>query len=306
MKGTRKIPPRQKRGRRPKQRQLHVPGAGEVEGQQLGQIQPVERRQVGAVVLDGATHQGLRQEQHRDDREDPDRGALRGGQSHLAGLAERQRGCLRAVPPDLLAPPPVHGEHDAGPAQQRDQRQHRPHHDRCGGPIVDPRLGRPVVGVAVTVTRALGGGRPRRPREKRGEVMDVGRAGDHVRQQPVLGGVLAEVIRVMLLEMVEGGRLLIGEHQRLGVGVVAVGAKLGHHPFLRVSSPLCPPLRGHIVGRHAQIFRGVVGTEVSAMPQHRPVLHQAARLIELLAAGDLGAAEQHLARLTNNVGRQRH
>ena len=150
----------QKRRRSPEQRQLHVPGPGQVVRQHPGQIQAEERRQVGPVVLGGRAQQRLRQEQHRHDREEPDGGPLGRRQAHLAGLAERQRGRLGAVPADLLAPPAVDGEHDPDAAEQRDQRQRRPHDHRRGRTVVDPRLGRPVVGVAVVVAGAFGRGLP--------------------------------------------------------------------------------------------------------------------------------------------------
>ena len=51
-------------------------------------------------------------------------------------------------------------EQDPDAAEQRDQREHAPDDHVGGRPVVDARLGRPVVGVGVVVARAL---RRRRP-----------------------------------------------------------------------------------------------------------------------------------------------
>jgi len=96
----------------------------------------------------------------------------------------------------------------------------------------------------------------------------------------------------MALDAVEFGGLPVGEYQRLGVGVVAVGPELGDHPISRVGHTLSPQLITNIVGCHPQVFGGVVGPQVGAVAQHRPVLHQPAGLVQLLAPGDVVAGEQ--------------
>src|SRR5690606_12893626 len=94
-------------GRGPEEGQLHVPGPGEVEGQQLGQVKAEEGAQVGAVVLDGATEQRLDEEERCDDEEEPGRDPLRRGDRDLSRLPEGQARLLGGVPADLLAPPTV-------------------------------------------------------------------------------------------------------------------------------------------------------------------------------------------------------
>ena len=96
----------------------------------------------------------------------------------------------------------------------------------------------------------------------------------------------------MALDVVECRGLPVGQHQRLGVWVVAVGAELGDHPIPRVGHTLRTQLIGDVVGCHPQVFGGVIGPQVGAVAQHRPVLHQPAGLVQLLALGDVIAGEQ--------------
>ena len=110
----------------------------------------------------------------------------------------------------------------------------------------------------------------------------------------------------MALDSVERRGLPVGEHQRLGVRVVAVGPELGDHTIARVGHALRAQLVGDVIGRHPQVFSGVVGPQVGAMAQHRSVLHQSAGLVQLLALGDVVAGEQDLARFADHPVRQRH
>ncbi len=296
----------QERRRRPQQRQLHMPGPGQVVGQQAGQIQAEERAQVGAVVLGQRAEQGLHQEQQGDDREEPHRGALRGGQPHLAGLLVGDGGRVGGVPADLLAPAPVDGEQDPGAAQQRDQRQRRPDNEIGGGPVVHPRFGRPVVGVGVVESRPFGGRRPRTPGEERRQVVDVGGLGDQIGGQPDAAGVRAEMRRVVLAQAMEGGGLRLGEHQGVGGLVEAVGPELADHPVVHLRDAGLLELRGDVLGGPPQVVGGVVGSEVGAVAVHRSVLHQPAGLEQFLAAGDVLAGEQHRAGLVDHLLGHRH
>ena len=133
----------------PEQRELQVPGPGEVERQPPGQVETEEGEDVRPVVLCRGPQDRLHHEEQGDDEEEPCRGPLARGQPDLPGLPEGDRRRLRAVPADVAAPPPIDGEHCPGAAQQDDQGQDAPHDDVGRRAVVDPRLGRPVVGVGV-------------------------------------------------------------------------------------------------------------------------------------------------------------
>src|SRR5512135_656015 len=64
----------------PEDRQLHVPGPGQVVREQLGQVEAEEGGDVGPVVLAGRAHERLREEQHPDDEEEPGGRPLRRGE----------------------------------------------------------------------------------------------------------------------------------------------------------------------------------------------------------------------------------
>ena len=88
-----------------------MPGAREVVREDLRQIDAEEAGQVGAVVLRGAAHQRLDEEQGRHHQEEVRRGALGRGERHLAGGEERE--------PLLLAPVPA----EEVPAAERGEQQ---------------------------------------------------------------------------------------------------------------------------------------------------------------------------------------
>ena len=184
--GRQEDPRGQEPRRGPEQGQLHVPGAGQVVREQLGEVEAEEAQDVGPVVLGRRPQQRLDQEQGGDGEEEPGRRALGRGQRHLPRLTERDRRGLRAVPADLRAPPPVDREQDPGAAEQDDQRQHAPDHHVRRRAVVHPRLRRPVVRVGVAVAGPLGRRRPRGPGEEGRHLADLGRVADHPRDQPVL------------------------------------------------------------------------------------------------------------------------
>ena len=82
----------------------------------------------------------------------------------------------------------------------------------------------------------------------------------------------------MLPDVLERLGLPVGEHDGLGVGVVAVATELGDDAVSRVGDALGPELAGHVVGGHAQVLGGEVRSEVGAVAEHRPVLLQPSRL----------------------------
>ena len=116
----------------------------------------------------------------------------------------------------------------------------------------------------------------------------------------------AEEVRIVAGDAVECGGLLVGEDQSLGGGVVAVGAEVPDDGGLRIAEALRLELFADVVGGAAQIVGGVVGAQIGPMPDHRSVFVQTPRLKELLAAGDVGAGEQHLARLGDHFVGHRH
>ena len=212
------------RGGDPEDRELHVPGAHQVEREDLGQVDPEEAGQLGSVVLRGGADERLEHEESRHHEEEPRAGPLRRRERDVAGRPEAQRGLLAPVPAEDV-PASERAEEQPDATQQRDQRQHRPDDHVGGGLVVHPRLGRPVVGVAVVVARPLGGTGPRRPSEERGQGAQVVTIGDRVGPQAVLGGGLGEEARVVADEPPVGLRLLARELEHARALVVAVGAE---------------------------------------------------------------------------------
>ena len=77
-------PRRDERGGDPEERELDVPGAHEVVGEDLRQVEAEEAVDLRPVVLRGRPDEGLNQEQGGHHEEEPGRGPLRRSQRHLA------------------------------------------------------------------------------------------------------------------------------------------------------------------------------------------------------------------------------
>ena len=246
-------------------------------------------------MLGGGTEQRLPEEEQRDHEEEPRGGALGGGHLDLARLPEGQRRRLGALPPDLLAPPPVQGEEHPGTQEQGGQGQCAPHEQVGRRGVVDELFRRPVVGVRVVVPRALCGGAPGGPGEEGRQLVDVRRVGDHVRDQPVLRGRRAEEVRVVALDVLEGPYLQVGQHQGPGVRVVAVGP----HDLDELAAGVLDAGGLELVEdeqrRAAQVVGGVVRAEVSAVTHDRAVLLQATAQEDLLTGRDVRTGEDDLA-----------
>ena len=191
-------------------------GAGEVERQELGQIDPEEVPELGPVVLGGRAHHRLDQEQRGHHQEEPSAGALRRGERHISGSLERERGLLAAVPAEEV-PAPERGEQQADASQQRNQGDDAPEDYVRGRPVVDELLGWPVVRVRVVVPGPAGRGRPSRPREERRELVHPLGVVDRVGEQAELRGRIAEVLGVVALQLFERLGLLRGERERVGL-----------------------------------------------------------------------------------------
>ena len=107
-------------------------------------------------MLDGGTEHRLDEEEQADDEEELGGRFWAGVITTSPGGRKASVGASAAVPADLLAPATEEREQRAEPGQQGDQRQRRPDQDVGGRRVVDPRLGRPVVGVGVVVSRTFG------------------------------------------------------------------------------------------------------------------------------------------------------
>ena len=141
-------PGSQKRRGDPKDRQLHVPGARNVEGQNARQIEAEEVGKLRAIMLRGAAQQGLQQKQQRHDQEEPGAGTLRRRERDFVRRPERDRLFLAAVPAQKI-PRPKAASRQPNAAQQGDQRKHAPNQRVRRGVIVHQRFRRPVVGVGI-------------------------------------------------------------------------------------------------------------------------------------------------------------
>ena len=277
----------------PEDGELHVPGAHQVERGELGQVHPEEAGQLRAVVLRGGTDQHLQHEQRRHHEEKPGAGPLRRGECHVTGRAEAQRGLLAPVPAEDV-PAPKGREQQADAAQQRDQRQHRPDDHVGRRLVVHARLGRPVVGVRVVVAGPLGRARPGRPAEERGQRGQVVAIGDGVGAQTVLGAGLGEIARVVRHEPAVGLGLGLGELEHARPLVVTVGAEVLDRTPAGAIGALAAVAALNVIRGPAQIVRGVVGAQVGAVAEHRPVLHEAVVEEDLLAALDLALGVNQL------------
>ena len=280
-------------GRDEEDRELDVEGAGEVEGEQLGEVDAEEVPELRAIVLRGGADHRLDQEQSRHHQEEPGAGALRGRQRHLPGLSECQRRLLAAVPAEEV-PASEGGEQQSDPAEQRDQRDDAPEDDVRGRPVIDEILGRPVVGVGVVVTRPAGRGGPGRPAEEGGQLVGLLGVVDRVRAQSLVGGRIGEVVAVVSFELGEGTRLGPGVRRACPPGVVAVRLEVGDRLLARAVGARAAVLAFNRERRPMKVVGGVVGAQVGAVAEDRPVLHQAVVEKDALPVADVVAGEDRL------------
>ena len=295
---------RDERRRDPEQRELDVPGAHQVVGEDAREVEAEEAADVGPVVLARRPDERLDQEQRRHHEEEPGAGALRRREGDIAGRAERQRRLLAPVPAEE-APAAEDAEQDPDPAEQRDQREDAPDDHVGGRLVVDARLGRPVVGVGVVVARPLGRGRPRRPAEERGQLPQLVAVGDRVRPQPVLRRRVGEEARVVPDQPPVGLGLRGRERERAGALVVAVGAELGDRAARRAVGAGAAVPADHEVRGAAQVVGGVVRAQVGAVAEDRAVLHEAVVEEDLLALVDVRRRVEHLPRGVDHALRRR-
>jgi hypothetical protein len=96
--GRQEDAPREEGGRDDEERQLQVPGAAQVVGQHLRQVEAEEAAVVGVVMGRSPAEQGLHQEEGGHREEVPRRGALSRRQRHLVWRDEAEPALLHAVP----------------------------------------------------------------------------------------------------------------------------------------------------------------------------------------------------------------
>ena len=114
----------------PEERQLHVPGAHQVVGEDLVQRDAEEAAEVGAVVLGSSPHEGLHEEQPGHGEEEVRRGPLR----RLASQSAHHQwtiAALDAVPPRLKLTVDVPGRVVPAGSQAFTAARHSARFSRC-------------------------------------------------------------------------------------------------------------------------------------------------------------------------------
>jgi hypothetical protein len=172
-----KDPHGQKGRRSEKEGQLQMPHARKIVGDPLVHRQAVKTVRLDVVVGIEASQQTLGQKQAGDHQEIPGGGALGAGQLDLAGRPKGQviRLGIGAVPAQNVVASDEEKE-QAGASQQGDQAQHAPQHGIGRGRIGGQRLGRPVVGIGVSLIGPRGRGHPGRPGKKSRQPADLFRS----------------------------------------------------------------------------------------------------------------------------------
>jgi hypothetical protein len=297
-------PGRHERGCDEEDRELHVPGSDEVEGERLGYVDPEEAPQVGPVVLGGGADGGLKQEQPRHHEEEPSRRPLARRERHVARKPECERRLLTALP--AQPPPAEDAEQDPDPAKQGDQGDHGPHDHVRARLVANPRLRGPVVRVGVVVAGPAGRGGPARPGEEGGQLPDLLGVVDRLGTQTEPGGRLAEEALVVPVELLERRRLLGRQLQRSGGRVVAVDLELVDRLLARRVRLVSPELVANRFRGPPQIVGREVRPEVCAVPEYRAVLHEAVTKEHLLPLADVILGEHRgPARIHGACGNRR-
>ena len=278
---------------------MQVPGAGEVVGEPLRQVQAEEASGFRVVVGRRPAQQRLHQEQGGDDEEVPGRGPLGRGQRHLAWRQETQPALFRPVPAQQVGVAAEEAHDQADAAQQRHDRQRTPDDGFLGQLVADQRFGRPVVRVGVRLAGAAGRGGPGRPGDEGGDLADLLRVGDGARPHARAAALAVEdFIFVVPAQRLEGLDLPVGPGECVGGGVEAVGLEFFLDPRLRLGR-VAVGLR-HLLGLAVEVVGGEVGAEIGAVAVDRAVLHQAVGQERLLALQHVLAREQRLAGLLGN------
>ena len=149
-------PGRDERGRDPEDRQLHVPGAHQVVREDPRQVEAeeVRRSRRGSAATAAPTSVWIRNSAAIT-KKNQAVARCAGVSATSPGARNESVACSRPCQPRLRAPAAERAEEHADPAEQRDQRQHRPDDHVRGRLVVDARLRRPVVRVRVVVAGPL-------------------------------------------------------------------------------------------------------------------------------------------------------
>ncbi len=287
----------------PEDGELEVEGSQEVVGKKVRQVDPVERPRLDTIVGERAPGERLEQEQQRDDAEVEADRLLAGRQGPAGDRAVVRVPARRAVPAEVVEA--AEGEQD-GPEsrEQRDEAERAPEIGGGARPVADGRLVGPVVGVGVVLARAIGDGRPRRPREVRGEGPELARIADVLRGKTRRGLRSREVLGPFARLYQPGRRFGRREDERAGAGIVAVllqqamdggvdaRGRVGIERRVGESAPLASERVLRDGGEPVQVLCAEVGAEVRAVAPERAVLHQAVLEEDLLPVLDVFPREE--------------
>ncbi|CAM5233151.1 hypothetical protein RLIN73S_04182 [Rhodanobacter lindaniclasticus] len=291
-----------------------MPGAHQVAGENVLQLETVEAARIGAIVRGRSTHQGLEQEQQRHHHEELHQRALA-----RAGLAGHDGG-LQAVPardPAEIVELAEHQQYRRDAGQQHQQAQRAPQEGAGDRRVADQRVIRKVVGVGVVVAGTIGHRGPGRPVHERGELAQLRRVADQVGLEPAVAGRVFEVVSPVRDLLLPGFGFRRRERQRVGGGIVAVGFQIDgglrvHRGLLagiefghRLAMLLASQRIGRVHADQMQRLGGIVRTEISAVAPDRAVVHQAVLQEHGLPGLDIVAGEQHLALRVDHLGGDR-
>ncbi len=175
----------------PEKRQLQMPGAQDVAGQKLGQVEPVKTSRFRLVMRQGPANQYLGQKEQRHDQKILDGGFLSGGSlpgQHMRGDA------LGPALPAQVVEFSEHEQHHRQPGQQHDDTQRAPQNRVAGHPVADGRIVGEIIGVRIRLPGPVGDARPCGPGKKGGQLADFIGVVDVITGKSRIGDGLFEII----------------------------------------------------------------------------------------------------------------
>ena len=297
----------------PQHGELHVPGAGERIGGDVGERNAVEVVAFHGVMGGDRPQRDLQGHQGGDD---PD---VFHHRPHGVGgrrdrILRRIAGLGLAVALPLVALAQEEPAQRAGAGDQQHDRDERPDEGGARRPVADQRLVRPVAGVGDVVAGAQGDGRPGRPPPPRHQGADVlvgigaqGVVGDGegLAQGFGLGVVAAaaEERRVVADQGPDGAGPLRRDDDAPALLVIGVDAQLGRQRRdarrpLRFLQGVDVPLQiQHTKRFFMENIGRPVGSKITPMPPDRAQLHAAQAPPHVAPGVNVVAGEQHRRRL---------